>query len=226
MGVHSPALPDALVFDLYGTLLEVSSVGKAAAEVTAEPDRLVGLWRQKQLEYTWQRSLMGRYADFWALTADALDYSLERLGVTVDPPGRGRLLDAWLTVSPYPEVPEVLAGLAPRTLAVLSNGTPAMLEAALAAGGLADDISPVLSVDGLGIYKPHPSVYALAEKALGLAGDQILFVSSNAWDAAGAKAYGLAVAWVNRTGTPVERLGVFPDMIVSDLAELAERLSA
>jgi 2-haloacid dehalogenase len=219
-------LPDALVFDLYGTLLEVSSVGKAATEVAGEPERLVDLWRQKQLEYTWQRSLMGRYVDFWALTGDALDYSMERLGITVDPSARDLLLDAWLSVAPYPEVPGALAALAPRTLAVLSNGTPAMLEAALAAGGLSDRISPVLSVDGLGIYKPHPSVYALAEKALGLGVEQMLFVSSNAWDAAGAKSYGLPVAWVNRGGAPVERLGEPPDLIVSDLAELADRVTA
>jgi 2-haloacid dehalogenase len=224
--VHSPAVPEALVFDLYGTLLEVSSVGRSAAGVTSEGDRLVELWRQKQLEYTWQRSLMGRYADFWAVTGDALDYSLERLGIDADAPTRGRLLDAWLDVRPYPEVPAALDALAPRTLAVLSNGTPAMLVACLAAAGLTEVISLVLSVDELGIYKPHPSVYSLAEKALGLPTAEMLFVSSNAWDAAGAKAYGLTVAWVNRLGAPVERLGTTPDLIVSDLAELADRLSS
>jgi 2-haloacid dehalogenase len=217
---------DALVFDLYGTLLEVASVGRAAASVTDDPARLVDLWRQKQLEYTWQRSLMSRYVDFWSLTGDALDYSLERLGIEVDAAGRERLLDAWLDVAPYPEVPDALARLAPRTLAVLSNGNPAMLEAGLAAGGLSKAISHVLSVDELGIYKPHPSVYALIDDHLGLSADRIiLFVSSNAWDAAGAKSYGLLVAWVNRGGAPMERLGVTPDLIVSDLAELADRIT-
>jgi 2-haloacid dehalogenase len=217
---------DALVFDLYGTLLEVASVGRAAASVTDDSARLVDLWRQKQLEYTWQRSLMGRYVDFWSLTGDALDYSLKRLAIEVDDAGRERLLGAWLDVAPYPEVPDALARLAPRTLAVLSNGSPRMLEEALAAGGLSKAISHVLSVDELRIYKPHPSVYALVDDRLGLPADQIiLFVSSNAWDAAGAKSYGLPVAWVNRAGAPVERLGVTPDLIVTNLAELADRVT-
>ncbi len=213
--------PDALVFDLYGTLLEVASVGRAAAAVTDDPARLVDLWRQKQLEYTWLRSLMGRYVDFWELTGDALDYTLDRLAVEVDAGGRQRLLGAWLDVAPYPEVPDALARLAPRTLAVLSNGSPSMLEEGLAAGGLTKAITHVISVDQLSIYKPHPSVYALAEQNLGLAPDRMLFVSSNPWDAAGARSFGLPVAWVNRAGAPMERLGVTPDLIVADLAELA-----
>lgn len=216
---------DALVFDLYGTLLEVASVGRACAEVTEDSARLVDLWRQKQLEYTWQRSLMGRYQDFWAVTGDALDYSLERLGISVDAAGRARLLDAWLDVRPYPEVPDALAAMAPRTLTVLSNGSPRMLEEGLRAAGLRDRIAQVLSVDDVAIFKPHPSVYALAEKALGLPLERMLFVSSNAWDVAGARSYGLPAAWVNRAGAPVERLGVTPDLIVSDLAELAERVA-
>ena len=126
---------DALAFDLYGTLLEVASVGRAAAEVTAEPAPLVDLWRQKQLEYTWLRSLMGRYQDFWATTADALDFALDRLGVVVDEATRARLLGAWLDVRPYPEVTAALDRLGSRRLGILSNGSPEMLEAGLAAGG-------------------------------------------------------------------------------------------
>jgi 2-haloacid dehalogenase len=214
--------PDALVFDLYGTLLEIASVGRAAATVTDEPARFVDLWRQKQLEYTWLRSLMGRYQDFWSVTGDALDYTLDRLGVEVDyPAGRERLLGAWLDVAPYPEVPDALARLAPRALAVLSNGNPPMLEAGLAAGGLAKPITHVISVDELSIYKPHPSVYALAGEHLGLSPDRLLFVSSNPWDVAGARSFGLPVAWVNRAGAPMERLGVTPDLVVADLADLA-----
>jgi 2-haloacid dehalogenase len=213
---------DAVAFDLYGTLLEVASVGRAAAEVTAEPAALVDLWRQKQLEYTWLRSLMGRYQDFWATTGDALDYAIDRLGIVVDDPARARLLGAWLDVRPYPEVPEALAALAPRRLAVLSNGNPAMLEAGLAAAALRDRFDHVLSVDDLGVYKPHPSVYELALKAFGLPAERILFVSSNAWDAAGARSFGLPVAWVNRASAPLERLGAPPDLVVPDLAALAD----
>jgi 2-haloacid dehalogenase len=215
---------DAVAFDLYGTLLEVASVGRAAAEVTAEPAALVDLWRTKQLEYTWLRSLMGRYQDFWSTTGDALDYSLDRLGIVVDDATRSRLLGAWLDVHPYPEVVEALAALAPRRLAVLSNGNASMLDTGLAAAGIRDRFDHVLSVDEVGVYKPHPSVYELALKAFALPGERILFVSSNAWDASGAKAFGLPVAWVNRTGAPLERLGAPPDLVVADLARLADRL--
>jgi 2-haloacid dehalogenase len=217
---------EAVAFDLYGTLLEVASVGRAAAEVTAEPAELVELWRQKQLEYTWLRSLMGRYQDFWATTGDALDFALDRLGLVVDDPGRARLLGAWLDVRPYPEVPGALAGLAPRRLAVLSNGNPDMLEGGLAAAGLRDHFEHVLSVDELGVYKPHPSVYELALKAFSLPAERILFVSSNAWDAAGARSFGLPVAWVNRTGAPLERLGTPPSLVVPDLAALADAITS
>jgi 2-haloacid dehalogenase len=216
---------DAVAFDLYGTLLEVASVGRAAAEVTEDPAALVDLWRQKQLEYTWLRSLMGRYQDFWATTGDALDYSLDRLGITVDDATRGRLLGAWLDVRVYPEVPDALAALAPRRLGVLSNGNPEMLEACLAAAAIRDRFDDVLSVDELGVYKPHPSVYELAVKAFGVPAERILFVSSNPWDAAGARTFGLPVAWVNRAGVPFERLGVVPDLTVGDLAALAEAVA-
>ena len=211
-----------MAFDLYGTLAEVASVGRAAAEVTGDPAALVDLWRQKQLEYTWLRSLMGAYQDFWATTGDALDYSLDRLGITVDQPTRAELLNAWLSVRTYPEVPAALDALAPRPLAVLSNGNPEMLEACLATAGIRDRFEHVLSVDKLGVYKPHPSVYELAVKAFGLPAERILFVSSNPWDAAGARTFGLRVAWVNRMGVPFERLGAKPDLVMADLAEVAE----
>lgn len=212
---------DAVAFDLYGTLLEVASVGRAAAEVTDDPAALVDLWRAKQLEYTWLRSLMGRYEDFWATTGDALDYSLERLGIVVDGATRSRLLGAWLDVQPYPEVAEALSALGPRRLAVLSNGNPDMLEAGLAAAGLRDRFDHVLSVDDIGIYKPHPSAYGLALKAFSLPAGRILFVSSNAWDAAGARSAGLRVVWVNRSEATFERLGAEPDAVVADLTALS-----
>ena len=213
---------DAVAFDLFGTLLEVASVGPAAAEVTDDPAALVDLWRQKQIEYTWLRSLMGRYQDFWATTGDALDYSLDRLDIAVDESTRSGLMKAWLYVRTYPEVTGALDALAPRQLAVLSNGNPEMLESTLATGGIRDRFAHVLSVDDVGVYKPHPSVYELAVKAFGLPAEQILFVSSNPWDAAGAKTFGFTVAWVNRAGAPFERLGVTPDLVVTDLAALAE----
>jgi 2-haloacid dehalogenase len=216
---------DAVAFDLYGTLLEVGSVGRAAAEVTDDAAALVDLWRQKQLEYSWLRSLMGHYRDFWAVTGDALDYSLERLGIAVDDDGRAALLNAWLDVRVYPEVPDALSALAPRRLAVLSNGNPEMLEAGLAAAGIRDRFDHVLSVDEVGVYKPHPSVYELALKAFKLPPERILFVSSNPWDVAGARTFGLPVAWVNRAGVPFECLGVAPSVVVSDLAGVAEAVS-
>ena len=217
---------DAVAFDLYGTLLEVASVGRVAAEVTAHPAELVDLWRTKQLEYSWLRSLMGRYQDFWATTGDALDYALDRLDITLDGEGRSRLLGAWLDVSAYPEVPGALAAIgAGRPLAVLSNGNPDMLEAGLAAAALRDRFAHVLSVDEVGVFKPHPSVYELAVKAFAVPAERILFVSSNPWDAAGARTFGFPVAWVNRSGGPFERLGVAPDLMVGGLAELAAALS-
>ena len=216
---------DAVAFDLYGTLLEVASVGRAAAEVTDDPAALVDLWRQKQLEYSWLRSLMGRYQDFWTTTGDALDYALDRLGIKVDDEARARLLGAWLDVRVYPEVPEALAALGPRRLAVLSNGNPEMLETGLAAAALRDRFEHVLSVDEVGVFKPHPSVYELALKAFNLPPERILFVSSNPWDASGARTFGLPVAWVNRAGVPFERLGVTPDLTVTDLAELARAVA-
>ena len=160
------------------------------------------------------------------MTGDALDYALDRLRIDVSADRRARLLDAWLDVRPYPEVPAALGALAPRRLAVLSNGSPAMLGAGLKGAGLADLIDTVISVEEVGIYKPHPSVYALAEKHLSLPVNRMLFVSSNPWDAAGAKSYGLPVAWVNRAGANQERLTESPDLVISDLADLAGRITS
>lgn len=214
---------EALVFDLYGTLLDVRSLdGLCAAETGT--DAVVAAWRQRQLEYTWLRAAMGRYEDFWAVTAEALDYTLERLGLSVAPEARRRMLDGWLTLRAYPEVPASLTRLAPRTLAVLSNGSPHMLDRALRFSKIHDAFAHVLSVDEVRTYKPAAAVYALPERRLRAARASILFVSSNGWDAAGAKAFGLRVAWVNRTGAPAERLGFAPDVVVRDLAELAERV--
>ncbi len=213
--------PAALVFDVYGTLLDPATVTAACAAVTSDPAALASLWRQKQLEYTWLRGLMGQYEDFWAVTGAALDYALERLALTIDERHKARLMDAWLSLRPYPEVDAALSRLAPRPLAVLSNGSPAMLEAGLRAAGLRERFRHLLSADAVRTYKPAPAVYALAEQHLALPREQLLFVSANAWDVAGAKAFGLPCAWIRRTETPPERLGFAPDLIVRDLDELA-----
>jgi 2-haloacid dehalogenase len=216
---------DAVVFDVFGTLLDVTSVEARCASVSPDPAAFSLLWRQKQLEYTWLRTLMGRYEDFWSVTGAALDHVLERFGAPVSAEERAGLLDAWLALDAYPDVAGALEAMHPRVLAVLSNGTPEMLVQGLEHAKLLDRLSPVLSVDELRRYKPHPDVYALAEERLTVSRDRILFVSSNAWDVAGALSFGFRVAWVNRAGVPGERLGPAPDLVVSDLGELAAQLS-
>ncbi len=216
----------ALVFDAYGTLLDVASVEDACRSVTGAASALATLWRQKQLEYSWLRTLMGRYSDFLSVTADALDYALDALGLSVDPDTRERLLESWREVRPFPDVAPALDRLRTWTLAILSNGMPAMLEAALRRAGLRDRFAAVLSADLVGASKPAPQVYRIPEETLGIPRREILFVSSNGWDAAGAGASGVPVAWVNRRGAPPERLGAPLDLVVRDLGELADALLA
>ena len=210
----------AAVFDLYGTLLEVGSVGRAAAEVTDDPAGLVALWRTKQLEYTWLRSLMGRYADFWVVTEDALRWAITRLGITATEADVQHLMNAYLSLACFPEVASTLATLAGRPRAILSNGAPKMLAAAVSSSGLTPHLDHVLSVDAVKTYKPSPTVYALAPQALGIASSDLLFVSSNGWDVAGAKSFGYQTAWCNRQNAPAENLGVSPDVTVRSLADL------
>jgi 2-haloacid dehalogenase len=208
------------LFDAYGTLFDVHSVIEAARDVTGDPAALSAMWRQKQLEYTWLRALMGRYEDFWAITEAALRYALRRLELRAADAQIRRLMDAYLTLACFPEVPAALQRLAPRPRAVLSNGSPRMLAAAVASSGLAGMLDPLLSVDAVRTYKPSPEVYALGPRALGLPAGDLLFVSSNAWDVAGAKAFGYRVAWCNRIGAPPEALGLEPDYVVTSLDQL------
>ena len=221
----SPRLAvDALVFDAYGTLFDVASISVACADVVPHPQELVRLWRAKQLEYSFLRSLMGpaAYVDFWTITANALDYATEALGVNVSTSARERMLSGWLDVKPCAEVEPALDALErqARRCAILSNGTPSMLQAALHRSGLSARFQHVLSVDRVRVYKPDSRVYRLVVDSLAVPIDELLFVSSNGWDAAGAAASGLPVAWINRGGTPIERLGFTPQTIVRNLTEL------
>ncbi len=220
-------MPDvrAIAFDAYGTLFDVHSVMTACREVTADPEALSLQWRAKQLEYTWLRSLMGRYEDFWEVTRAALRFALRRLQVEASEAQVARLMEAYLSLSPFPEVPETLRGLHPRyPLAILSNGSPRMLQAAVESSGLKPYLHHVISVDGLRIYKPDPRVYALAPGTLGVPANTVAFVSSNAFDVIGAKAFGLRVCWCNRAGTPLDELGLAPDVTVRRLDEIPKAL--
>jgi len=208
------------VFDAYGTLFDVHSVVEAGREITSDPAALSAIWRQKQLEYTWLRALMGTYADFWTVTEAALRYAVRRLGLTATDVQLRRLMDAYLSLACFPEVTSALQRLAGRPRAVLSNGAPAMLAAAVAASGLAPHLDQVISVDAVKTYKPSPLVYALGPTRLAIPAGELLFVSSNAWDVAGAKAFGYRVAWCNRTNAPEEELGLRADLVVSALDQL------
>jgi 2-haloacid dehalogenase len=212
---------EACVFDAYGTLFDVhSAVTRLRARVGGQADALSQLWRTKQLEYTWLRALMGRHADFWQVTGDALDYALARTGV--DPAVREPLMQAYLALDAYPEVPDVLRRLRAGGLktAILSNGEPKMLAAGAKSAGIADLLDAILTVEDVGIFKPHPKVYQLAVERLGVAADRIAFQSSNAWDVSGAATFGLRAVWINRLGMPPERLPGAAEHELPDLAGL------
>ena len=208
------------VFDAYGTLFDVHSVVEAGRAITADPMALSLAWRGKQLEYTWLRSLMGRYEDFWAVTEDALRWAIARLGLSTTEADVQRLMEAYLSLACFPEVVATLSALAGRPRAILSNGAPKMLAAAVASSGLGAHLDHVLSVDAVKTFKPSPAVYALAPERLGIPAADLLFVSSNAWDVAGAKSFGFQVAWCNRGGAPPERLGFAADHVISSLDQL------
>ena len=214
----------ALVFDAYGTIFDVHSVTRVAESLfPGKGAALSAAWRTKQLEYTWLRSLMGRYEDFSRVTLASLEWTFESLGLEPGDADRRALLDEYRRLAMFPEVPAALEALAARyPLAILSNGHPEMLEAVVDHNRLRERFrGGILSVHAAKTFKPAPSVYAIAEEALGLPRTMTGFVSSNGWDAAGAKAFGFQVYWVNRGGMPVERLGVRPDETVKDLAGVA-----
>ena len=216
----------ACVFDAYGTLFDVhSAVGKHRPRLGDLADQVSILWRTKQLEYTWLRSLMGHHADFWKVTQDALDFAFDMHGID-NPDLHKDLMEAYLNLDCYPEVPEALALLRNRgfKLSILSNGTPAMLEAAVKNSGLGDLVEENFSVEDVGIFKPDSRVYQMAVDGLNVLPDEIVFQSSNAWDAAGASAFGFKVAWVNRFGQSEERLPGQPDVEIKHLMELPDFL--
>lgn len=214
----------ALVFDAYGTLFNIAAVSQACASIAADPDGFVALWRAKQLEYAFLRALMRRYADFWSVTRDALRYAAAATGTALTPQQEAELLEAWYQVEPFPDVLPVLRELKARglTLAILSNGAPPMLERLVRETGLAGMFDRLLSVDAVQTYKPEPAVYALIERELGAAREAALFVSSNFWDVAGARWFGLRVCWINRAGAPPDELGQQPSHVLRSLAELPE----
>jgi 2-haloacid dehalogenase len=219
--------PAGIVFDAYGTLLDVTSVSAACeARWPGHGAALTQLWRARQLEYSWLRSLMGRHADFWQVTGDALDFACAARGLDLAPADRAALLDSYLRLAPFAEVGAALARLGGFRKLVLSNGAPHMLRAGLEHAGVAERLEAILSVESVGIFKPAPQVYALATAHLACAPADILFVSSNGWDIAGAASFGLRTAWLNRAGAPAERLGVAPAITVPDLAALAEMIIA
>lgn len=224
--------PTAFVFDAYGTLFDVAAAARAAA---AEPGgetlaavwpKLAEDWRRKQLEYSWLRAIMGAHADFAEVTAEALDWAMAAHGLGADAALRKRLLALYDALEAYPEVPNVLKNLKEKGArrAILSNGSPRMLASAIAAAGIGDLLEAAISVEEVGIFKPSAKVYALVEAHLGVPPAQVMFVSSNGWDVAGAARFGFQTTWVNRSGAPIDRLPHVPAHILPDLTRLSDFL--
>jgi 2-haloacid dehalogenase len=212
----------ACVFDAYGTLFDFAAAAKQCSEVPADKrEALTGLWREKQLNYTWLRTLQNRYADFWQVTGDALDFALESLGLE-DPALKERLMRLYLELDPFPEVADALKEVRRRGLrtAILSNGTSPMLQRIVERAGLEESFDAVLSVDAVQVFKTHPRAYQYALDTLGLPSASIAFLSSNGWDAYAASDFGMRVVWCNRRGQAKERLPGAPDVEVRTLMEL------
>lgn len=217
------------IFDAYGTLFDVNAAARTAAQ---EPDhailsdhwpQIARDWRLKQLQYTWLRAVAGQHCDFWQVTQDGLDWALEAAGLN-DPALRARLLALYRELAAYAEVPAMLHTLKSRGIAtgILSNGSPDMLGAAITSAGIGGDLDATLSVESVGVFKPHASVYDLVGQHFGSAPGEVLFVSSNGWDAAGAAGFGFQTVWVNRADEPVDRLYAKPHHILSDLTGIPE----
>ncbi|MEO0486958.1 MAG: haloacid dehalogenase type II [Pseudomonadota bacterium] len=215
------------IFDAYGTLFDVSAAARAAAQ---EDQALANIWpklsadwRAKQLQYTWLRAVAGAHCDFWQVTQDGLDWAMDAAGLT-DPALRQRLLDLYWELGAYPEVPAVLDALggAGKATGILSNGSPEMLEAAVNSAGISDLLDATLSVESVGVFKPAAAVYDLVGQHFRCTPAEVLFVSSNGWDAAHAAAYGFETVWVNRAGEPMDRLPGTPAHVLDDLTKVPE----
>jgi 2-haloacid dehalogenase len=220
---HEP--PRAVLFDVYGTLLDVYSVGLRAEQMfPGQGDRLARLWRDKQVDYSRLVSMSGRYRPFWQLTRDALRVAAATLGLALESPGEDSLMNEYRHLSAFPENRAVLQALSDRGIpaGVLSNGDPDMLAVAIRSAGLTDLIDPILSVHATRRYKTDPAAYALGPVALGLPASEILFVSSNCWDAIGAAWYGFTTLWVNRQDAPMEQLGIVPTRVGHSLRDVLE----
>lgn len=211
-------MPRAFVFDAYGTLFDVhAAIGRHRAAAGPDADRFSEIWRSKQLEYTWTLTLAGRYLDFWTLTERALDFAFARFP-SVDTALRQKLLEAYWMLEAFPDARAALRQLKARgvSAAILSNGSPKMLTAAVDAAGIGGDLDAVLSVDAIRLYKPRPEVYALVTERFEVAPGEVVFVSSNRWDVMGAASFGFRTAWVNRANM-AEEYGPKPDAVLADL---------
>jgi 2-haloacid dehalogenase len=220
------AATEICVFDAYGTLFDFNSaVARHRAAIGPEADALAEMWRAKQIQYTWLRNGMGAYARFWQVTGEALDHCLAAHGIT-DAGVREKLMGAYLALDPFPEVPAMLDALkrAGLRLAILSNGNAEMLDAVVAACGLADRFEAVLSVDAVQVFKPDARVYRLVEARCGVQPAKVCFLSSNCWDAHGAAHFGFATVWVNRAGAPDDNLPGRTVATIKDLSQLPSLL--
>jgi 2-haloacid dehalogenase len=216
---------EAVIFDAYGTLFDVHSVVARCDELfPGRGKELSQLWRAKQLEYSWLRSLMGRYEPFESITRDALAYSCRVLGLALADASVSTLMRQYRQLTAYTDVPSTLQALKHRKLAILSNGSPDMLQAVVAHAGLQSAFDAVLSVDQLRIYKPHPSVYQTAVDKLNVTAEQIAFISSNFWDVTGATAFGFRTFWINRSAAQPDELGYRPRAVLNGLEELPQAL--
>lgn len=214
--------PAAVVFDLFGTLLDIASLRDAAASVTGDPAAFIALWRDKQIAYSFASAVMGLHEDFDTITAHALRFTAAKFGVELDTLRRKRLIDAWFDLQPHDDALPALWELRERSIrcAVLTNGTPATAATAIANAGIADFLETTLSVEAAGVFKPDRRVYALATAYFAAAPRDIVFVTSNGWDATGATVFGFRAAWCNRAGNPAETFGPQPEWTIRSLQEL------
>jgi 2-haloacid dehalogenase len=214
--------PVAAVFDLFGTLLDIASLHDVAASVARDPVAFVATWREKQIAYSFASAIMGTHEDFDTITALALRYAAAKFGVELDTLRRKRLVDAWFDMHAFDDVIPALTALRAQGIrcAVLTNGTPATAASATANAGIDELLDVVLSVESAGVFKPDQRVYELATTHYGVPADELLFVTSNGWDATGAATFGMPVAWCNRNGAPAETYGPAPRWTIAGLQDL------